>query len=91
MCDQTFLVSNADRAPAEMYPVPSASHQVTEVAWQSSVEKTGVRKLGLALSPKVPPSCGYCPGGHFTARMVYLMVLEAPTGQTFVVMGPCWF
>lgn len=36
LCDQKFSVSNADRVPAEMFPEPSACHQATEVAWQSS-------------------------------------------------------
>lgn len=34
-------VSNADRASAEMYPEPNASHPVTGVTWQSSIEKLG--------------------------------------------------
>lgn len=61
------------------------------MVWQSSTEKTGPRKLGPALSPGVPPSCGHCPGGPFTARKLYLMALEAPTGQTFAVTGQGWF
>lgn len=69
-----------------MFPEFSASHQVMEVAWQSSVEKRG-KRVRADPKPQCPTQVWALPWGTF---IVYLMVLNALICQTSVLMGLCW-